>query len=44
MAHWPNGKFELVQNAKHDVFSETPRIRERIMAAICELFETVGIV
>jgi lysophospholipase len=42
MARWPNGSFELVRNAKHDLMSETPEIRESVITKICDLFTTAG--
>ena len=39
MARWPRGKFELVQNARHDVLCEIPRIRYAVLAEICALFK-----
>lgn len=42
MAHWPGGRLELVENAKHDVFSEIPHIRERVMTEISNFFATAG--
>lgn len=42
MAQWPGGKLELVDNAKHDVFSEVLSIRNRVMTEICGLFATAG--
>lgn len=38
MGHWPNGRFELIQNAKHEILSEIPVVRGSVMAKICELF------
>ncbi|KAB7613761.1 alpha/beta hydrolase [Amylibacter sp. SFDW26] len=38
MARWPNGAFDLVQGAKHDVLYESPNIRESVIAKICDLF------
>lgn len=38
MARWPNGKLELMQNARHDVLYEVPSVRENVLAQICELF------
>ncbi|MFY2822618.1 alpha/beta hydrolase [Ruegeria sp. MALMAid1280] len=38
MAGWPNGKLELMQNARHDVLYEVPSVREKVLAQICELF------
>lgn len=38
MAHWPTGKLELIPNGKHDLFSEGPQIRQKVMADIFSLF------
>lgn len=38
MAKWPDGKLEIVEGAKHDIFSEVPHIRERVLHEICEFF------
>ena len=38
MMHWSAGKLELIESAKHDVFSEIPAIREKVITDICELF------
>jgi len=34
---WHNGKLEMIQNAKHDLLSETPPTREKVLTAILEL-------
>ena len=38
MARWPRGKFELIQNAKHDVLYEIPQIRDDVFSKILGLF------
>jgi lysophospholipase len=38
MSRWPNGTFELVENAKHDVLHELPEVRKKVFRKICELF------
>lgn len=38
MLHWPDGKYELIQNSKHNLLLEKPEIREKITTKICELF------
>ena len=38
MANWPKGTLEVIEGARHDLFSETPRIRARVLAKIGELF------
>lgn len=38
MARWPNGRCEMFQNAKHELFLETPNIRDRMMTKIEEVF------
>ncbi|MFC4670746.1 alpha/beta hydrolase [Seohaeicola nanhaiensis] len=38
MATWPQGKLELVADAKHDLFSETPQIRANVISRIGEFF------
>jgi lysophospholipase len=42
MAGWPNGKLELMQNARHDVLYEVPSVRENVLAQICELFSSTN--
>lgn len=42
MAHWPNGTLEMIENAKHDVFSEMPQIRESVVKKISELFTSTN--
>lgn len=38
MARWPNGKFRLIANAKHELLLEVPKVRQSIIAEICDLF------
>lgn len=38
MARWPNGKYEPIANAKHELFLETPLVREAVMEKITTLF------
>ncbi|MBK0328765.1 alpha/beta hydrolase [Rhodobacteraceae bacterium F11138] len=38
MSRWPRGKFELVENARHDVLHEIPRIRDDVLTKILDLF------
>lgn len=38
MANWPNGRFEQIPNAKHDVLNEIPEIREDVLSKILDLF------
>lgn len=40
MARWPGGRLELIQGARHDVLYETPKVRENVLAQICQLFST----
>ncbi|WP_286135088.1 alpha/beta hydrolase [Neptunicoccus cionae] len=40
MARWPQGKLELVENARHDVLCEVPSIRNEVLARISELFSS----
>ncbi|ATG41796.1 alpha/beta hydrolase [Phaeobacter piscinae] len=40
MGKWPSGRLDLIENAKHDVFSEVPQIRERVTTEIAKLFTT----
>lgn len=42
MARWPSGRFELIQNAKHNLLLEIPEIRESVMTKICEVFANAG--
>lgn len=38
MARWPRGRFELVDNARHDVLHESPHIRDEVLNRILDLF------
>ena len=38
MNRWPQGKFEIISNAKHELFLETSDVRQAVMAKIFELF------
>ncbi|KPN62888.1 lysophospholipase [Aliiroseovarius crassostreae] len=38
MSRWPGGRLEMIPNARHDVFSEVPEIRNGVVARIGELF------
>ena len=38
MNRWPNGKFELLESARHDVLCEVPSIRAEVLADICKHF------
>lgn len=38
MSRWPQGKFEIVANAKHELFLETSDVRQAVMAKILGLF------
>lgn len=42
MARWPQGKFELIPNAKHDVLYEVPEVRDGVFAKMLDLFEGTG--
>ncbi|MEP6018576.1 MAG: hypothetical protein ABJ251_08845 [Paracoccaceae bacterium] len=48
MKNWPDDELELelelelVENAKHDVFCETPHIRNKVVTDVCGLFATAG--
>lgn len=45
MGRWPNGTFEVIKNAKHDVLTEIPEIGGEVMNQIVEFFsgtEQVG--
>ena len=35
---WPTGHFKLIANAKHELFLETPDVRDAVMAKIIDLF------
>lgn len=39
MEKWPNGQFQMVRNAKHDVLTETPEVGGDVMGQICSFFE-----
>jgi lysophospholipase len=38
MKRWTNGKFKLIENAKHDVLCELPPIRNEVLVTICAHF------
>jgi len=38
MAHWPGGKFEQIQDAKHDLLSEVSAVRQNAVAKISQHF------
>lgn len=38
MTRWQKGAFEPVSNAKHELFLETPDVRQAVMAKILDLF------
>lgn len=38
MTGWSRGELKLMEDAKHDLFSEVPQIRERVMSDTCKLF------
>ena len=38
MERWPNGKVEVIKNAKHDVLTELPEICGEVMTQIVEFF------
>ncbi|KHQ50057.1 MULTISPECIES: alpha/beta hydrolase [Mameliella] len=42
MERWPNGQFELIQNAKHELLLEAPRIRQRLLTKISAVFARSG--
>lgn len=42
MSKWSNGELVLIKNAKHELLSEIPNIRESVMAKIFELFTASG--
>jgi lysophospholipase len=44
MEEWPNGEFVMIQNAKHDVLTETPEIGGDVMDQIVEFFSNIRIV
>lgn len=39
MAKWSTGKLIAIENAKHDLLSETSDIRNRVLADICDMFD-----
>lgn len=43
MERWPDGRFELIHGAKHELFLESSEARERILSQICDLFSTTSI-
>ena len=38
MSRWPKGKLEMISDAKHELFLETPDVRQAVMGKILELF------
>lgn len=38
MGRWPTGRLEMIIGAKHDLFSETPRVQGQLLDALCRLF------
>lgn len=40
MEKWPNGSFEMIPKAKHDVLTEVPEIGGGVMDKICQFFST----
>lgn len=38
MSRWPKGQYELIANAKHELFLETPVVRQTVMEKIFDLF------
>lgn len=38
MQNWANGELKVVENAKHDLFSEIPSVRNLVTGEICRLF------
>ncbi len=38
MNRWPQGKFQMIANAKHELFLETSDVRQAVMDKILELF------
>lgn len=42
MANWPNGRFSMIRNAKHDVLTEIPEIGGDVMSQIFEFFSKVS--
>lgn len=42
MAHWSEGRLEMVPGAEHEIMMETPATRERVMADMIELFDSAG--
>ena len=39
MARWPNGRLEMVETGEHEVLMEAPRLRNRLMQQMIDLFE-----
>ena len=39
MSSWPDGRLEVVKDAKHDILSERPEIREVVLKKLGELFQ-----
>lgn len=42
MARWSNASLEIVKGAKHDIFSEVPHIRDRVLRETCAFFCSVN--
>jgi|TARA_R110002126_G_C10490653_1_gene504175 lysophospholipase len=44
MANWPNSKFFMIRNAKHDVLTEIPEVGGDVMSQIFDFFANAGAV
>lgn len=44
MEGWPNGTFEMIENAKHDVMTEIPEIGGEVLNQILALFTNIDAV
>lgn len=42
MASWPNSKFSMIRNAKHDVLTEIPEVGGDVMSQIFDFFTNAG--
>ena len=42
LSKWPEAKRVVIPNAKHDIFSEIPKIRKDVVSKMCAFFEEVG--
>ena len=42
MINWPNGQFEIIPDAKHDILSERTEVRDHVIGKFVELFRSTN--